>query len=376
MMMMSMNAFYYVASTMPLGDSTVTSNTVLFVPQWDDLDNAPNDVVCFVGSAMTLESDLKSVNGGGGSDCTAKNGCGVHIHAGTDCADAEAQGGHWYNADELAVDPWAIVGYEQTDLVGYGQFASCVYTGFDVASDPDQLIGHAFIVHANDGSRVSCGLIGEATVDYEPTTFTAETIPIPGTEDSNTTMTGTVSVLTNFQDTVTDGVCYIGMAMGLEPDIESFLLGTGSEECDVTNGCGAHIHAGTGCENKEAQGGHYYDGDDIAEDPWTLESYYKTDSSGSAALIGCAITGNGASDYDFRPFIIHRPDGSRLLCGLLEGDVDSGDTSPSTMSPVATPVEIPVDAPVEAPVTPPTSGSATQSIAMALTSMLMTSILL
>jgi len=350
MMMMSMNALYYVAATMPLGDSTVTSNTVLFVPQWDDLDNAPNDVVCFVGSAMGLESDLKSVNGGGGLNCSAKNGCGVHIHSGSSCTDSAAQGGHWYNADDLDLDPWAIVGYDQTDSVGHGQFASCVYTGFDVASDPDQLVGHAFVVHADDGSRVSCGVIGEAGVDYEPTTFTADTIPIPGIEaSSTTTMTGTVSVLTNFQD-VTDGVCYIGMVMGLEPDIESFLLETGSEECDAANGCGAHIHSGTGCQDKEAQGGHYYDGDNVAEDPWALESYYKTDSAGSAALIGCVITGNGASDYESRPFVIHKADGSRLLCGVLEGDDDSGATS----------------------------GSATQSIAMAMASisMLVASLLL
>jgi len=374
MMMMSMNALYYVAATMPLGDSTVTSNTVLFVPQWDDLDNAPNDVVCFVGSAMGLESELKSVNGGGGLNCSAKNGCGVHIHSGSSCADSAAQGGHWYNADDLDLDPWAIVGYDQTDSVGHGQFASCVYTGFDVASDPDQLVGHAFVVHADDGSRVSCGVIGKADVDYEPTTFTADTIPIPGIEVSST---GTVSVLTNFQD-VTDGVCYIGMAMGLEPDIESFLLETGSEECDAANGCGAHIHSGTGCQDKEAQGGHYYDGDNVAEDPWALESYYKTDSAGSAALIGCVITGNGASDYESRPFVIHKADGSRLLCGVLEGDDDSGETSP-TESPVASPVEMPsFDAPVQAPVPPPTSGSATQSIAMAMASisMLVASLLL
>ena len=91
MMMMSMNAFYYVAATMPMGRSTVTSNTVLFVPQWDDLDNAPNDVVCFVGSALGLEPDLKSVDVGG-PNCKAGNGCGVHIHYGLSCADPTAQG--------------------------------------------------------------------------------------------------------------------------------------------------------------------------------------------------------------------------------------------------------------------------------------------
>ena len=241
-------------------------------------------------------------------------------------------GGHWYNPEEQAVDPWGLVGYEQTDSVGYGQFASCVHTGFDLTSDPDQLEGHAFIVHAEDGSRVSCGLISKAPADFAPVTYTADTVPIPGTNLTNA-VTGTVAIMANVQETVTDGVCYMGYATGLEPDVESFLLGTGTQTCNVTNGCGAHIHAGTGCENKDAQGGHYYDNTEIAEDPWKLESYYSTDSSGDGALIGCVLTGNAATDYESRPFIVHKTDGSRLLCGLLEGEDE--DDSP-TISPTAT----------------------------------------
>jgi len=87
------SASYYFASTMPLGDSTtVTSETTLFVPQWSGLESAPKDVVCFVGSATALEQDIKSFNAGGGTDCTAANGCGVHVHAGFDCSDKETQG--------------------------------------------------------------------------------------------------------------------------------------------------------------------------------------------------------------------------------------------------------------------------------------------
>lgn len=312
-----MNAVYYTASTTPLGDSTVRSDTTIFVPQWVGLDSAPNDVVCFVGGAGNLEPGIRSQFGGGGTNCTATNGCGVHVHAGTDCSNTETQGGHWYNTEVLSIDPWAIIGYKQTDSDGYGQYASCVRTGFDVMSDPSQLMGRAFIVHAEDGSRISCGLITELPRDFEPITFTAETAPIPGTEDYSAT--GSVSVMANVQDFVNDGVCYMGYAKGLEPDVESFLLGTGSQQCNATNGCGAHIHDGFGCENTDAQGGHYYDDTELAEDPWQLESYYTTDSSGEAALIGCAITGYGASQYDSRAFIVHKTDGSRLLCGLLEG---------------------------------------------------------
>lgn len=187
-----------------------------------------------------------------------------------------------------------------------------------MTSDPNKLVGHVFIIHAEDGSRISCGSITEAPRDLQPITFTAETVPIPGTEDDSATES--VSVMANVQELVTDGVCYMGHATGLEPDVKSFLLGTGSQQCNVTNGCGAHIHAGTGCENIDAQGGHYYDNIEVAEDPWKLESYYTTDSSGVAASIGCVISGAGEIDYNSRPFIVHRTDGSRLLCGLLESD--------------------------------------------------------
>lgn len=313
--MASMYADYFMASTVPLSGSGITSNTVLFIPQWKGVDNAPKDVVCFVGSASGLETDIFSANGGGGSACTAANGCGVHVHSGTDCETSETQGGHWYNKEVLDVDPWALIGYEQTNSAGFGQFATCVYTGFDVASNPNLLDGRAFIVHREDGSRASCGLISKAPDGYKAGKFLeAKTVPIAGVEGTGT---GHVQVLANVEESVTDGVCYIGYAKELEPNVESFLLGSG-DQCNVKNGCGAHIHAGTSCENSETQGGHYYDAAEIAVDPWALESYLETDKKGSAAMVGCAITGNGAADYETRPFIIHKTDGSRFLCGLLE----------------------------------------------------------
>ena len=135
----------------------------------------------------------------------------------------------------MAEDPWKIIGYSATDEDGFGQFASCVSTGYDLVSDPSLLVGHAFIVHGEDGGRVSCGII-EETPDYAPTSLFPELPPIPGVE---TEAKGMVTVLTGFD--VSDASCYIGCAMGLEPAIESFLLGTGSDQCDAPNGCGTHI---------------------------------------------------------------------------------------------------------------------------------------
>ena len=195
-----------------------------------------------------------------------------------------------------------------------------------MASDPTLLVGHAFIVHREDGSRASCGLISKAPHGYKPVTYAADTVSIPGTGTGHKTnpTSGRVEVMANIEESVADGVCYMGYAMGLEPDVENILAGTGGYQCDVTNGCGAHIHSGTGCTNADVQGGHYYDKAELPVDPWALESYLRTDSSGDAALIGCTITGSDAADYDSRPFIVHKPDGSRLLCGLLEADGNSG----------------------------------------------------
>jgi hypothetical protein len=241
--------------------------------------------------------------------------------------------GHWYNNATLSSDPWAIIGYASTDATGYGAFANCVRTGFDLSSDPSLLDGRAFIIHAEDGSRVSCGLI-EQKEDLELTISVAETTPIPGSTApmGDDGVTGVASVLSGFagEDGVSDGVCYQGYAMSLEPDVESFLLGTGSSQCDVANGCGAHIHAGTGCADTDAQGGHYYDSEELAEDPWLVESYYSTDSAGAGAFVGCVLTGSGAMEYENRPFIVHGTDGSRLSCGILNKTEDVDTTDPGS----------------------------------------------
>lgn len=87
----SMITLYFGVSTTPLSDSGVTSNTSLFVPKWNGLNGAPNDVVCFVGKAEGLEPNIASFYEGGGEACQSANGCGVHVHAGTDCASTETQ---------------------------------------------------------------------------------------------------------------------------------------------------------------------------------------------------------------------------------------------------------------------------------------------
>ncbi|KAG7374118.1 copper/zinc superoxide dismutase SODC [Nitzschia inconspicua] len=307
-----MDRVYFTVSTYSLDNSTAFSETSLFVPIWDgDIDSAPNDIVCFIGEGFELDKNVTSFLWGG-PDCQVANGCGVHVHEGFDCANDDTQAGHWYNKDVLTIDPWLTTGYLSTDEDGYAQFAGCVRTGFDLVSDPNLLLGRAFILHNADGTRASCGVIEPTTSDFSPLTLIADTSPIPGTTEN---VNGYVEVLEELHANVFDAICYQGYATGLEKNVESFLLGTGSTQCDVSNGCGAHIHAGTGCENVDIQLGHLYDPDQIPVDPWLLESYYRTDDAGSAAFVGCIITGE--EDFFQRAFIVHGTDGSRLSCGTL-----------------------------------------------------------
>jgi len=382
-MNVSMNALYYVASTTPFSalggaaasngmiSSSVTSDTTFFIPQWEGLDTAPKDIVCFVGSASPLEPEVRSIFGGWGwgwkGDCAVDNGCGTHIFTGTGCNGAEEIGEHWYNTETLdGADPWNVVGYRETDEEGYGKYASCVHTGFeDLMSNPQQIVGHAFVIHGEDGTPVSCGVISAAPADFVgPTLLNTTTVPIPGLvgealsgsttkavmsrlemgdggesssgsgseedaeEDAamsaytlNPEATGFVTVMATVQENIPDSVCYLGYATGLSPNVESFLLDTGSQQCDTKNGCGTHIHEGPSCATKDRQGSHYYDEVELAEDPWQREAYLSTGSAGETVMIGCVITGSGATGFaDSRVFLLHDHLGDRVLCGLLEGE--------------------------------------------------------
>jgi Cu/Zn superoxide dismutase len=126
-----------------MGDSLVTSEitTISGVKEAGE--------VCFFGKAYGLERELVSFKWVG-ADCTAGNGCGLHVHSGISCTNGTTQGGHFYST---TVDPWSTTGYLTTDVDGSAIFFDCVSTG------ETDIEGHAFVVHANDGSRVSCGLL-------------------------------------------------------------------------------------------------------------------------------------------------------------------------------------------------------------------------
>lgn len=201
-----------------------------------------------------------------GTDCSATNGCGVHVHVGTGpdaCTNTTTQGGHWWNDTALPVDPWAVVGYLDTSVDGAASFADCVYTG-----SMESLGSRAFIVHANDGSRVACGLM---ETDESPM---FETMTTTTTELGDSGVASEVTVMTNVFADVPDGVCFVGTATGLEAGIDSaYALGGTGTDCTATNGCGVHIHSGTACDDADTQGGHLYDSETVPVDPWIIVGY-------------------------------------------------------------------------------------------------------
>ena len=82
--------------------------------------------------------------------------CGVHIHTGTTCDTADEVGGHYWD-DTTVPDPWVTefgsVYSSNDNGVAEGEFT--VDSGFN-SEENDR---HAVVVHAQDGSRVGCGVL-------------------------------------------------------------------------------------------------------------------------------------------------------------------------------------------------------------------------
>ena len=84
--------------------------------------------------------------------------CGIHIHTGTSCDDADGVGDHYYLVD---VDPWTTdVGtVYNSDSNGNARGTFTVSSGYNTFLDN---LGHAVVIHSQDGTRVSCGTLGSA----------------------------------------------------------------------------------------------------------------------------------------------------------------------------------------------------------------------
>merc|ERR1719483_2073473 len=84
------------------------------------------------------------------------NSCGIHIHQGKSCEDADEIGGHFWSGYEQ--DPWAKVVYDGRK--GY----VTVDFGYGIVSTE----GRVFVIHDSNGNRITCNIIVRDDSDMQP----------------------------------------------------------------------------------------------------------------------------------------------------------------------------------------------------------------
>mmetsp|Transcript_73716 Transcript_73716/g.116748 ORF Transcript_73716/g.116748 Transcript_73716/m.116748 type:complete len:887 (+) Transcript_73716:103-2763(+) len=267
-------------------------------------------LIAGAGLTSGLEANLSDASNGG-TDCTATNGCGVHVHSGFSCANSSVQEGHLKSLAGL--DPWTQIRYSRTSGIGDALFV------FAVRTDNALVTGRAFIVHDNSGARVACGILTDAPM--------SSTTPTTATATTTTTTLASFSSYLVYEATIAElggsgvsgdiaifvtptGLFGAGRASGLERGLVAGAA-VGSH-CTATNACGIHVHSGTACTDANTQGGHYFM---EASDPWTNTRYSNTDSVGDAIFSFSVATMSTA--IEGKPFIVHDNAGARVACGIL-----------------------------------------------------------
>ena len=201
---------------------------------------------------------------------------GWHVHMGIACSDADEVRGHFVRDD--GADPWAPVKYESSGLgtaevnLNFGAFQF------------HELLGHAVVIHAANGSRVGCGLIETSDASVAVGAY-------PGYSGALVPK-GVVTV-----QELDKGIHLSGVVVGLENRV---------------NG-GWHIHEGTTCADA---GGHLFHASATdADDPWKQVKYASSDSGVARLLLSF-------DDLEFhdvlgRALVVHAANGDKIACGLI-----------------------------------------------------------
>ena len=139
----------------------------------------------------------------------------IHIHSEGTCV--ASAGGHYYGGS-VSADPWTSVIYT-SDADGASTGSASVDTGVSSA----EVSGRAMIVHAYDGSRIGCAILGAATA----LTLTASGFVPYYTYSGDLAASGTVGPMTTVGSTQT----FHYQLSGVDPACSS---GAGS----AANSCG------------------------------------------------------------------------------------------------------------------------------------------
>jgi len=234
-----------------------------------------------------------------GRDPSTGNSCGIHIHAGTTCADDAL--GHYYTG-VVTADPWVTVAYT-SDAEGVAIGSLTVNTG----GSSLEVEGRAMIIHAYDGSRIACALLGTGV----SSPVAHATAFVPYFNNPGFTVSGAVSPMTTLGTTQT----FSYALSGADP------LCSSGADISVSNSCGVHIHVGTSCTADAL--GHFYTGS-VTVDPWTSIAYTSS-ATGEVGLAEVAVdTGGYSGDVAGRAFIVHGYDGKRIACAILTSTTELG----------------------------------------------------
>merc|ERR1712087_60704 len=255
-----------------------------------------------------VDSACNSPSAGDG----VSNGCGIHIHVGTGCADHSTWGGHFFN---VTSDPWGNITY-----VASGDGSSTQKDEVQVATglSEEEILGRVMVVHElTSGARIACGVIEESTGDAGKS-YVDDFVPYPG-YTGNLTVTGQ---LTMTQVAGTGTTAKQMLSWNLE-GVDTACVGNAAE--NVTNGCGIHVHAGTSCDVAANVGGHYFSGELDSNDPWLPIKYVSDPGAQSEGTSVEVITGLSMGDITGRVVVVHElAGGARVACGIVKpGEPDT-----------------------------------------------------
>lgn len=211
----------------------------------------------------------------------------------------EEAGEHYFNHTLYGTsdDPWLAAAYNSTER-GDASNALVISTG-GIGSRATK--GHAVVIHSQGGIKIGCGVL---TNTFNINSMEVDVGTYPGYEgaaDGGIAPAGAVRIMA-FED----GVLRVrGTLDGVEPNCQN---------------CGLHIHAGLlSCNGTEGIGGHWYDGDDAASDPWVAQkATYTSDGEGHARFAFYVYNGFDYERNVDHVLVVHGQDGTRIGCGVIK----------------------------------------------------------
>jgi len=105
--------------------------------------------------------------------------CGIQIYEGTTCNDASKIGDPYYNKGFIGIDPWIPENGVYYDT-GWRNYTSISAFQLNIGYNEKETLGHAIVVHAQDGERIGCGLLVTKTMSQaQPLSLRYSLLNIP-----------------------------------------------------------------------------------------------------------------------------------------------------------------------------------------------------